>query len=201
MPVDTKIIKPFGKVTKSLIIGKGPKNITLETLDPHKLRDLLAKEKVAKKGSNIVFIDCQSFADKGNTGSQIHGAIHIDMVGAHLSQAKFNAVIKAKPDVYNKIGGAELVVIYCSYGSLRSPTIMALYEDAVSDVDTRPLVYNDDQYVLLLEGGIHAYEAVKGEVPYLEKYVGMHNGKAKTVSSGGSGKLPQLSGDDHCDIY
>lgn len=84
-----------------------------------------------------------------------------------MSLTKFNSVIKTKRNVYNKIGGADLVVIYCKQASDRSPTIMALYQDAVSNVATRPEIYNPNQTVLLLAGGIKAYtEDVSDGPPY-----------------------------------
>lgn len=88
----------------------------------------------------------------------------MDMNAATLGPAKFNAVIRNAPLVYNKLGAAELVVFYCFYGASRSPTIMTLYNRAVANPATQPATYNANQIVLLLDGGINAYQQL-GNLP------------------------------------
>jgi hypothetical protein len=61
MPFDVSIIQPFGQVSKVLPMTKTFTPRKLTTLDPEKLSTLLAKEKIAYKKSNIVFLDCQSW--------------------------------------------------------------------------------------------------------------------------------------------
>jgi hypothetical protein len=66
--------------------------------------------------------------------------------------------------VYSKIGAADLVVFYCSVAEERSPTMMALYQDAVLVPEKRPPGYNEGQVVRLLAGGIRAYKELTNEV-------------------------------------
>ncbi|KAJ5404177.1 hypothetical protein N7509_004048 [Penicillium cosmopolitanum] len=92
----------------------------------------------------------------------------------------FKNAITSKSNVYSKIGAADLVVFYCSVAEERSPTMMALYQDAVLVPEKRPPGYNENQVVRLLADGIRAYkeltdEVIRGvpvndDVPFLATY-------------------------------
>ncbi|CAI7678897.1 unnamed protein product [Penicillium pancosmium] len=173
-PVDLSLIKQkYGTWKKiKLLLGqvdaaRMPVRTSreLKTLDAHQLRDLLAKERVAlttNKRSTIVFIDCQH--EKNNEKFQISGAIHMNLASPTGAVFTFKNAITSKSNVYSKIGAADLVVFYCSVAEERSPTMMALYQDAVLKPENRPLGYNDGQVVRLLAGGIKAYKELTDEV-------------------------------------
>ena len=88
-------------------------------------------------------------------------AIHLDFNDVEkMSKIKFDGIIKNVEVVYNKLLAADLVVFYCYAASTRSPAVMALYLDALTQATSKPTAYKKDQKVLLLAGGIHSYQRI-----------------------------------------
>ena len=98
-----------------------------------------------------------------NSGSQFIGALHLNLREGQQAPQIFDKMMAGAQDVLEQLVSADVVVIYCQVGAMRSPATVNVYKKAFAKHPKR----NGNQKAVLLEGGITAYSKLKE--PYASK--------------------------------
>lgn len=88
-----------------------------------------------------------------NCGKAFQGALYLNVWFAEIAGKLFEKFIKQVPTTFDTLAKADMVVFYCVLGVARSPTTVVEYQKAVAS----SLGRNKDQLVVLLDGGMTAY--------------------------------------------
>ncbi|CAF9939301.1 MAG: hypothetical protein HETSPECPRED_001543 [Heterodermia speciosa] len=139
--------KPATDTTSREIAGI---RTTLVTIKPDTLKSTITNLKTGSP-ANIRYVDCQ--CDKDNCGKAFQGALYLNVWFAEIAGKLFEKFIKQVPTTFDTLAKADMVVFYCVLGVARSPTTVVEYQKAVAS----SLGRNKDQLVVLLDGGMTAY--------------------------------------------